>query len=120
MMELGDIYSWDHSAQKIITSRDMYMEQSIIVQDHKGRFVCKFMESFHGLKVPRKLYNMLDYFMVILNLLRSDYNHFVYFESLENGTFIFLVLYVDDMIFAIQSMFNNRRLNGLSWPICFK
>jgi hypothetical protein len=102
---------WDHSAQKIITSRDMYMEQSIIVQDQKGRFVCKFMESFHGLKVPRKLYNMLDYFMVILNLLRSDYNHFVYFERLENGTIIFLVLYVDDMIFAIQSMFKNRRLN---------
>jgi hypothetical protein len=50
--------------------------------------------------------------MVILNLLRSVYNHFVYFESLENGTFIFLVLYVDDMIFAIQSMLNNRRLKA--------
>ena len=88
----------------------MYMEQSTVVQDHKGRFVCKLMESFHGLKVPRKLYNMLDSFMVILNLLRSEYNHFVYLESLDNGTFIFLVLYVDDMIFAIQSIFNNRRL----------
>jgi hypothetical protein len=103
---------WDPTAQKFITRRDMYMEQSIVFQDHKGRFVCKLMESFHGLKVPRKLYNMLDSFMVILNLLRSEYNHFVYLESLDNGTFIFLVLYVDDMIFAIESMFNNRRLKA--------
>jgi len=53
---------------------------------------------------------MFDSFMVIQILLRSEYNHFVYFESLEDGTFIFLVLYVDDMIFAIQIMFHNRRL----------
>jgi hypothetical protein len=96
---------WDPTARKIITSRDMYMEQSIFVQDHKGRFVCKLKESLYGLKVPRKLYKMFDPFLMSQNFLRSEYNHCVYFESLENGTFIFLVLYDDDMLIASQSMF---------------
>ena len=88
------------------------MEQSTVVQDHKGRFVCKLMESFHGLKVPRKLYNLLDSFMVIPNLLRSVYNHFVYFESLENGTFIIMVLYAYDMLVASQSMVDILRFKA--------
>jgi hypothetical protein len=81
------------------------MEQSLVVQYHKGRFVCKLTELFHGLKVPIEFYNMLDSFMVIPNLLRSEYNHYVHFESLENGTFIFLVLYVYDMLVSMQIMF---------------
>jgi len=44
---------WDPTTHKIITRKYMYMEQSTIVQDHKGRFVCKLMESLYGLKVPR-------------------------------------------------------------------
>jgi hypothetical protein len=103
---------WDPTAHKIITSRDMYMEQSIVVQDHKGRFVCKLRESLYGLKVPKKWYKMFDPFMVSQNFLRSEYNHCVYFESLENGTFIFLVLYVDDMLVASQSMFKISRLKA--------
>jgi hypothetical protein len=103
---------WDPIAHKIITSRDMHMEQSIVVQDHKGRFVCKLRESLYGLKVPKQLYKMLDSFMVNLNFLRSEYNHCVCFESLKNGTFIFLVLYADDMLIASQSMFKISRLEA--------
>ena len=42
--------------------------------------------------------------MVSQNYLRSEYNHYVYFESLENGTFIIMVLYVYDMLVASQSV----------------
>jgi hypothetical protein len=41
---------------------------------------------------------MLDLFTVSQNFLRSEYSHCVYFERFENGTFMFLVLYVDDML----------------------
>jgi len=41
---------------------------------------------------------MLDIFTVSQNFLRSEYSHCVYFERFENGTFMFLVLYVDDML----------------------
>jgi hypothetical protein len=99
---------WDPTAHKIVTSRDMYMEQSIVVLDRKGRFVCKLIESLYGLKVPRQLYKMLDLFMVSHNFLRSEYSHCVYFERFENGTFMFLVLYVDDML----SMFKISKLEA--------
>jgi hypothetical protein len=55
---------WDPTSHKIITRRDMYMEQSEVVQDHKGRFVCKLKESLYGLKVPRKWYKMFYSFMM--------------------------------------------------------
>jgi hypothetical protein len=83
-----------------------------VVRDCKERFVCKLRESLHGLKVPRQLYKMLDSFMMNLNFLRSEYNHCVYFESLENGTFVFLVLYADDMLIASQSMCKISRLEA--------
>jgi hypothetical protein len=103
---------WDPTSHKIIISRDMYMEQLEVVQDHKERFVCKLRESLYGLKVPRQWYKMFDSFMVSQNFLRSEYNHCVYFESLENGTFIILVLYVDDMLVASQSMVEINRLKA--------
>jgi hypothetical protein len=96
---------WDPTAHKIISSRDMYMEQLVVFQDCKGIFVCKLRESLYGLKVPRKWSKMFDPFMVSQKFLRSDYNQCVYFESLENGTIIFLVLYADDMFVASQIMF---------------
>jgi len=86
------------------------MEQSLVVQYRKGRFVCKLAELLHGLKVPIEFYNMLDSFMVILNLLRSEYKHYVHFESLENGTFIFLLLYFYDMLISMKIMFKINRL----------
>jgi len=69
------------------------------VQDHNKRFVCKVHKSFYSLKQsPRKWYKKFDSFTVSLHFPRSEYNHFVYFKKLENGMFIILVLYVDDIL----------------------
>ena len=57
-----------------------------------------------------QLYKMLDLFMVSQNFLKIEYNHCPYFESLENGKFIFLVLYLDDILIAIQIMFSINKL----------
>jgi hypothetical protein len=66
----------------------------------------------HCMTLSKKLYKILDYLRVSLNFLRSKYNHFVYFESLKNGTFIFLVLYLDDILIAIQNMFSINKLKA--------
>ena len=42
--------------------------------------------------------------MVSLNFTRSEYDHCVYFKKLENGMFIILVLYVDDMLVEIKRL----------------
>jgi hypothetical protein len=42
--------------------------------------------------------------MVGHNFTRSEYDHWVYFKKLENGIFIILVFYVDDMLVTRKNM----------------
>ena len=48
--------------------------------------------------------------MVSLNFTRSEYDHRVYFKKMENGIFIILVLFVDDMLVARKCMVKINRL----------
>jgi hypothetical protein len=48
--------------------------------------------------------------MVSQNYTRSEYDHCVYFKKFNNGIFIILVLYVDDMLLASKSI---TEINGL-------
>ena len=50
--------------------------------------------------------------MVSQNFTRSEYDHCVYFKKLDNGMFIILVLYVDDMLVASKSMVDISRLKA--------
>jgi hypothetical protein len=50
--------------------------------------------------------------MVSLNFTRSEYDNCVYFKKLENGMFIILVLYVDDMLVERKSMVEINRLKA--------
>jgi hypothetical protein len=47
---------------------------------------------------PRQWYKKFDSFMVSINFTRSEYDHYVFVKKLENGIFIILVLYVDDIL----------------------
>jgi hypothetical protein len=49
---------------------------------------------------------------VSLNFTRSEYDHCVYFKKLENGMFIILVLYVDDILVERKSMVEINRLKA--------
>ena len=60
----------------------------------------------------RKWYNKFDSFMVSKIFTISEYDHYVYFKSLENGMFIILVLYFDYIIIAIKSMVDINRLKA--------
>jgi hypothetical protein len=44
---------------------------------------------------------------------RSSYDNCVYYRKLSDGSFIYLLLYVDDMLIAAKSMLDVKRLKSL-------
>jgi hypothetical protein len=102
-----------HSYMEIWTRRYTWNNQRVLCNIHKRRLVCKLKKSLYGLKQsPRKWYKKFDSFMMSQNFTRSEYDHCVYFKSFENGIFIILVLYVDDMLIASKSMVEINRLKA--------
>lgn len=91
---------------------EIYMEQiEGFVQDHNRNFFFRLRKSLYGPKeFPRQWYKKFHSFMVIQSFTRSEYDHCVYFKSFENGLFIILVLYVDDMLVASKRIVE---INGL-------
>ena len=70
----------------------------------KENWVCKLKKSLYGLKQSsRQWYKRFDRFMVGLKYTRSKFDHCVYFRKLRDGLFIYLLLYVDDMLIASKS-----------------
>ncbi|KAM2077718.1 hypothetical protein ACFX1R_025466 [Malus domestica] len=77
----------------------------------KENWVCKLEKSLYGLKQsPRQWYKRFDRFMIRQKYTRSHYDHCVYFRKLQDGTFIYLLLYVDDMLIACKSKVEIERL----------
>jgi hypothetical protein len=67
--------------------------------------VCRLKKSLYGLKQdPRQWYLKFDRFMIEQGYNRCHSDHCVYFKRLENGSFIILLLYVDDMLVAGSNM----------------
>lgn len=71
----------------------------------KEDYVCKLKKSLYGLKQSSRLwYKRFDKFMLSLGYLRCTYDNCVYFRKLEDGSFVYLLLYVDDMLIAAKNM----------------
>jgi hypothetical protein len=59
----------------------------------------------YGLKqAPRQWYLKFDRFMTEHGYSRCHFDHCVYFKNLENGSYIILLLYVDDMLVGRSNM----------------
>ncbi|GMP51093.1 hypothetical protein CsSME_00017460 [Camellia sinensis var. sinensis] len=70
----------------------------------KENWACKLNKSLYGLKQsPRQWYKRFDRFMMETEYTRSQFDHCVYFRKLPDGSFIYLLLYVDDMLIASTS-----------------
>ncbi|KAH9684587.1 hypothetical protein KPL70_013604 [Citrus sinensis] len=77
----------------------------------KENHVCRLIKSLYGLKQsPRKWYKRFDQFIQGQKFTRSEHDHFVYFRRLPDGTFIYLLLYVDDMLIASKNRDEIERL----------
>ena len=81
----------------------IYMAQSDGIKVMgKENWVCKLKTSLYGLnQAPRQWCKKFDSYMMKLGYNRSPYDCCVYHNKLSNGSFIYLVLYVDDMLIAI-------------------
>ena len=70
----------------------------------KENWVCKLSKSLYGLKQsPRQWYKRFDQFMMGQKYTRSKYDHCVYLRKLRDDSYIYLLLYVDDMLIASKS-----------------
>ncbi|KAE8708956.1 hypothetical protein F3Y22_tig00110332pilonHSYRG00622 [Hibiscus syriacus] len=68
------------------------------------KWVCKLNKSLYGLKQsPRQWYKRFDSFIRRKKYTRSKYDHCVNLQKLKDGYFIYLLLYVDDMLIASKS-----------------
>uniref|UniRef100_A0A2N9FHB7 CCHC-type domain-containing protein n=1 Tax=Fagus sylvatica TaxID=28930 RepID=A0A2N9FHB7_FAGSY len=76
--------------------------------------VCRLKKSLYGLKQsPRQWYKRFDSYMIQIGYTRCEYDCCVYVRILEDGSYIFLLLYVDDMLIAAKSMCEVNRLKSL-------
>ncbi|KAK9215025.1 hypothetical protein WN944_007028 [Citrus x changshan-huyou] len=77
----------------------------------KENHVCRLIKSLYGLKQsPRQWYKRFDQFIQWQKFTRSEHDHCVYFRRLLDGAFIYLLLYVDDMLIASKNGDEIKRL----------
>ena len=88
------------------------LEEEIFMQQPKGFIVkgkenqvCLLKRSLYGLKQsPRQWYKRFDKFMTSVGYSRSKFDNCVYMRKLTNGSYVYLLLYVDDMLLASKSI----------------
>ena len=67
--------------------------------------MCRLKKSLYGLKQsPRQWCLRFDTFMIEHDYSRSKYDSCVYHQKLNDGSFAYLLLYVDDMLIAAKDM----------------
>ena len=87
------------------------LEEEIYMQQPRGfkepgkeDYVCLLKRSLYGLKLsPRQWYKWFDSLMDTHGYMRCEYDYCVYFRVLADGSYIFLALYVDDMLVTAKS-----------------
>lgn len=78
----------------------MYQPEGYKVEGKESQ-VCRLRKSLYGLKQsPRQWYKRFDSFMIKQGFSRSSYDSCVYIQKLHGGDYIYLLLYVDDMLIA--------------------
>ncbi|KAG8481032.1 hypothetical protein CXB51_025772 [Gossypium anomalum] len=84
------------------------LEENIYMQQPEGftvldkeDYVCLLKKSLYDLKQsPRQWYKRFDSFMTSHDFKRSSFDSCVYFKKNSDGSFVYLLLYVDDMLIA--------------------
>ena len=78
----------------------------------KEHLVCRLNKSLYGLKqAPRQWYKKFESFMTQHKFSRTSTDHCVFIKRYDNGDFIILLLYVDDMLIVghDKSKFTNLK-----------
>ncbi|KAG8488904.1 hypothetical protein CXB51_016855 [Gossypium anomalum] len=79
----------------------------------KEDYVCLLKKSLYGLKQsPRQWYKRFDSFMTSHDFKRSSFDSCVYFKKNSDGSFVYLLLYVDDMLIAAKDKREIRKVKA--------
>ena len=94
---------------------EIYMQQlEGFKEPGKEDYVCLLKISLYGLKQsPRQWYKWFDSFRVTHGYMCYEYDCCVYFRALVDGSYIFLTLYIDDMLVAAKSKQEIVKLKSL-------
>ena len=91
---------------------EIYMEQPEgFIVPRKEHFIYRLKKSLYGLKqAPRQWYKRFDSFMIGQGYCGSQFDDCIYFQTFQDGSFIYLLLYVDDMLIASRDKFSIKKL----------
>ena len=80
-------------------------------EDH----VCLLHKALYGLKkAPRQWNECFDQFVISHGFVKSDYDHCVYIKEVTKNTYIYMLLYVDDILIASRDAAKIRKVNNYS------
>ena len=83
-------------------------------QHRQEHLVCKLKKSLYGLKQSlRQWYKRFNSYMIRIGYKRCEYDFCIYVKSLDDGSYIFSLLYVDDMLIVEKSMSKVNKLKIL-------
>jgi len=84
----------------------LYMEQPEgYVADEQKDQVCLLKKSLYGLKqAPRQWNKKFNSFIMDQNFIRSGHDSCVYIKQVSDEEFVYILIYVDDMLIAAKSM----------------
>ncbi|KAG8483625.1 hypothetical protein CXB51_023496 [Gossypium anomalum] len=93
---------------------DIYMQQPEgFTVSEKEDYVCLLKKSLYGLKQsPRQWYKRFDSFMTFHDFKRSSFDSCVYFKKNSDGSFVYLLLYVDNMLIAAKDKGEIRKVKA--------
>ena len=93
---------------------DIYMQQPEgFVVSRKEDYVCLLKKSLYRLKQPPKQwYKRFDSFMTTHEFKRKSFDNCVYLKNSHDGSFIYLLIYVDDMLIAAKHKEEIRKVKA--------
>ncbi|KAG8491252.1 hypothetical protein CXB51_014428 [Gossypium anomalum] len=93
---------------------DIYMQQPEgFTVSEKEDYVCLLKKSLYNLKQsPRQWYKRFDSFMTSYDFKRISFDSCVYFKKNSDGSFVYLLLYVDDMLIAAKDKGEIRKVKA--------
>jgi len=88
------------------------LEEQIFMQQPEGfivprkeDYVCHLKKSLYGLKQsPKQWYKRFDSFMIGQCYSRSQYGNCVYHRKFSDGSFVYLLLYIDDILIVAHNI----------------
>ncbi|KAL0328141.1 UNVERIFIED_CONTAM: Retrovirus-related Pol polyprotein from transposon TNT 1-94 [Sesamum calycinum] len=119
-------YKWVYRKKPAVSEKEgekfkAQLEEQIYIEQPNGftqfeyeHLVCKLKKSLHGLKQsPRQWYKRFDSYMLQIGYKQCEYDCCVYVKSPDDSSFIFLLLYVYDMLIAAKNMHDVLTLKAL-------